>query len=402
MQRFGNSTQERQMLNITQDNAAELVDAAIQHLSDKPTEEKSGRGVVIAAGGAKFQINAWVCIRMLRALGCEYPIECWYLGESEKNVAWEDIVRGYGVTCINAHTVREKFPHERLYGWELKPYAIMHSPFAEVLYLDADNIPVVDPSFLFETEQYKKTGTIFWPDFGRLERSRKAWKVFGNVPYRDEPEVESGQIVIDKLRHWKQLELCNWYMQNSNNFFFNYVHGDKEVFHLAWRKLDVPYSMPSRGIDALVGVMCQHDFQGRRIFQHRNMRKWTFYNNPDTEGFMYEQQCRDFIEELKRIWSPASQELATADDLADIYDLSSREYEYKRVGHDQRVVKFSPYGTFEYGGAGCEYYWTIRSGRLLIMGEDGKLTMDLEKNNKGEWFGKWLHHEKMPILLIPK
>ena len=41
-------------------------------------------------------------------------------------------------------------------------------------------------------------------------------------------------------RCWKALELCHWYMQNSNNFYFFHVHGDKEVFHLAWRKLKQP------------------------------------------------------------------------------------------------------------------------------------------------------------------
>jgi alpha 1,2-mannosyltransferase len=69
-----------------------------------------------------------------------------------------------------------------------------------VLYLDADNVPVRDPTFLIETPQYAEHGTILWPDYGRLSRERAAWRVFGSVPYGDEPEVESGQIVIDKAR----------------------------------------------------------------------------------------------------------------------------------------------------------------------------------------------------------
>ena len=84
---------------------------------------------------------------------------------------------------------------------------------------------------------------------------------------------------------------------------------------MAWRKLDMPYAMPGRPIDALPGVMCQHDFDGKRLFQHRNMRKWSFYNNPCTPGFLHEDQCVTLVNELKYIWSPASQELATADDL---------------------------------------------------------------------------------------
>ncbi len=118
--------------------------------------------------------------------------------------------------------------------------------------------------------------------------------------------LKSGQVLVDKSRCWRALALCNWYMQNSNNFFFYHVHGDKEVFHLAWRKLDQPYVMPSRGIDALDGVMCQHDLAGNRVFQHRNMRKWTFYHNPPTPRFTHEDKCLEFLSELKHQWSPAA------------------------------------------------------------------------------------------------
>src|SRR5688500_623850 len=109
---------------LTIDNAAHRVNAIISELPAEPTEPKSGRGIVMAAGGAKLQINAWVCIRMLRHLGCKLPIQCWYLGLNERNQAWEELVSQYDVECVDAHLVRERYPHERLYGWELKPYAI--------------------------------------------------------------------------------------------------------------------------------------------------------------------------------------------------------------------------------------------------------------------------------------
>ncbi|NLF73509.1 MAG: hypothetical protein GX575_31110, partial [Candidatus Anammoximicrobium sp.] len=130
-------------------------------------------------------------------------------------------------------------------GFESKPYAIQWSRFAEVLYLDADNVPVRDPTFLFETPQYGQSGAIFWPDYHRLSRERAAWRVFGNVPYRDEPEVESGQIVIDKARCWRALTFANWCGERSA-FFFQHVYGDKELFHLCWRKLGQEYAMPTR------------------------------------------------------------------------------------------------------------------------------------------------------------
>jgi hypothetical protein len=389
-------------MQLTVENAAEMVDQAIPGLSVEPTEPKSGRGVVIAAGGIKFQIGAWVTINMLRKLGCALPVEVWYLGIGEYNAAWDRLVETLGVTCVDAHEVRRKYPHARLHGWELKPYAIQHSKFAEVLFLDADNVPVVDPTFLFETEQYKQSGAIFWPDYGRLGKNRQAWKVFGDIPYRDEPEVESGQIVVDKLRCWKALELCHWYMQNSNNFFFHHVHGDKEIFHLAWRKLEMPYAMPSRGIHSLDGTMCQHDFDGRRIFQHRNMKKWRFNNNETVGGFEHEEACLAFIADLTARWSPAAQTLPSDADREDMAKVVGKPFLYVRVGYGSgREMVFDADGTISKGSGGCERYWTMRSGELLIADDGGRLMMELSQDKNGVWSGKWLHHERMPVLVIP-
>jgi hypothetical protein len=162
------------------------------------------------------------------------------------------------------------------------------------------------------------------------------------------------------------------------------------------------YAMPSRGIDALPGVMCQHDFEGNRVFQHRNMRKWSFYHNPPTPRFQYEEDCLQLVGELKSKWSPAAQTVPNADDVTAIAAMDGRTFEYHRVGHDRRPMVFRGDGTFANGDAGCERYWTNRGGRLLIAGDDRRLTMHLQAKPDGAWEGRWLVHEKMPILLEPK
>ncbi len=35
----------------------------------------------------------------------------------------------------------------------------------QVIWLDVDNIPLRDPSFLFDAQQYKDTGALFWQDY---------------------------------------------------------------------------------------------------------------------------------------------------------------------------------------------------------------------------------------------
>jgi len=69
------------------------------------------------------------------------------------------------------------------------------------------------------------------------------------------------------------------------------------------------------------------------------------------------------------------------------------------VGFHHRPIVLRGNGTFAAGGAGCERYWTIRDGRLMIAGDDGRLTMDLTPTADGGWDGAWLVFEKMGVRL---
>ena len=290
-------------MELNDETAPDHVRAAISQLPEGPSDWR-GRGIVICAGGVRYFVCAWVCINMLRRQGCQLPIELWHLNSTEVNDDMRMLVEPLGVTCINAQEVRESHPARILNGWELKPFALLHNPFREVLLLDADNVPLVSPDFLFETRQFADTGALFWPDFCRLEPTRSIWSLTG-VAYRDEPEFESGQIVLDKKRCFRALSLAMWFNEYSD-FWYSHIHGDKDTFHMAWRRLDAPYAMPERGIHALPSTMCQHDFDGRRIFQHRNGAKWSLRGNPRIPGFSHEQECFRFIEQLEPHWSGIS------------------------------------------------------------------------------------------------
>jgi ADP-heptose:LPS heptosyltransferase len=261
-----------------------------------------GRGIVICGGGVRYFTNAWVCVKVLRRLGCTLPIQLWYLGPSEMDSRMKTLVAPLGVQCADAIRVRKKFPARRLRGWELKSYAMLHSPYREVLLLDADNVPVVNPEFLFTTPEFRATGALFWPDFlrGKDKKAIAIWRSFG-LQMPKELEFETGQILLDKERCWRALCLSQWINENSD-FFYEHLYGDKETFHLAFRKLKTPYSLIPKPIQPLDGVMCQHDFFGRRIFQHRNMAKWDLFFNKRIKGFRLEKECRRYLTELRRAW----------------------------------------------------------------------------------------------------
>jgi len=388
------------MPEVSEVNALEKMNAAAAALPDWPTRRFSGRGVVICGGGIRYFVCAWICINMLRRQGCTLPVELWHLGESEMNDEMKALVAPLGVRCVDGYDVRRHHPVRILNGWELKPYAIIHSTFEEVVALDADNVPLVDPAFLFDTPQYARWGAIFWPDYGRLEQSRPVWKWTG-VPYRDEPEFESGQIVVDKRRCWKPLGLTMW-MNAHSDFWYRYVHGDKETFHLSWRKLDQDYAMPPYGIHSLFATMCQHDFQGRRIFQHRNCAKWSIGLNRQIGGFQEEEACFRFLTELRRQWtkvsgvrmySPASR---TPSERLIAEQLMAEQWTYYRNGSEARPMAFLPDGAIGLGAAPLEIFWDTHADGTdvcLDIYSPESLTCRLRLDGDGAWRGVWTHPE---------
>ena len=282
-------------------NAREKAEQFIARIRRYPVGRFEGRGIVLCSGGVTYFTGAWVTINILRQLGCNLPIEVWHLGREEFDRPMEELLAPLGVRCVNARQVMNNHTMRNPLGWELKSYATLHSQFREILFLDCDNVPTRNPEFLFNSAQYREAGAIFWPDYRRLSRKRPIWRICG-VEFRDEPEVESGQMVINKEVCWKALNLAFWYNDHSE-FFYQYIHGDKETFHLAWRKTETPYAMPSTPIKTLPGTMCQHDFEGNVLFQHRNLKKWQFFGgNERVAGFQLEEHCLRYIDQLRGKW----------------------------------------------------------------------------------------------------
>lgn len=272
----------------------------------------SGRGITICAGGYVYFTNAWVLVRLLRRHGCALPIQFWHFGEEEIDERMRRLVAPYGVECVDAQIVARGLGKPLAKGWPLKPFSILHSPFQEVLALDADNSPIRNPEYLFEGNAFLDTGAIFWPDVGRTEPKREIWRLMG-VPFRSEPEFESGQIVVNKALCWEPLNLAMWMNEPGRaEFFYKIIWGDKDTFRFAWHKFGFPFAMTPAPLQMLTvlggpcggGVMCQHDLEGERIFQHRNLLKWQLYgDNPRVPGYFFEAESREYIDELRTLWN---------------------------------------------------------------------------------------------------
>lgn len=368
-----------------------------------PEDTFSGKGIVTCGGSEKYFVPAVIMIKMLRYLGCTLPVQIWYLGEEEMTQNMRDIASELeNVELVDACKIREEHPIRRLGGWECKVYAIMYSRFKEVLFIDSDNIPVRDPSYLFNTPLYKETGALFWPDLSRLTRSRKIWKIC-DVEYKDEPEFESGQMVIDKSRNWTPLlvakhlnEYSDFYYQKKTMQGKGYIWGDKDTYHMAWRMTDHKYNIIPKKVKRILSTMLQYDGSDRLLFQHRNLAKFRLIGqNPRISGFLHEELCLNYLDELRDKWEFVSEDTPRRyedNDIENVYRrlLSQKYFQYHRLGKDKRIIELTPDQKINKGKSVNENAWElVQEGphiKLLFKGHNGPSSL-LKYQYKGTWTG---------------
>src|SRR5690242_6496630 len=173
-----------------------------------PVGRFDGRGIVTCAGGPRYFTCAWVLVWLLRQIyRIDLPIQVWHLGAAEMSEAMRLLLEAQRVDVIDAEGVIARFPARITGGWPLKPYAIAHSRFREVLYLDADVVPLVDPLAAFDWTDYRDRGLLLWPDLIDIKASNPIWATVGLEP-RDCISIDSGLLVVDKFRSWGTLDLA--------------------------------------------------------------------------------------------------------------------------------------------------------------------------------------------------
>src|SRR5262249_4956240 len=91
---------DHQPLNLQ--NAGQACDAFVRQLEgcQEGPSHYQGAGIVIAGGGVRYFTCAWVCIRMLRRLGCRLPVEFWYLGSKEMDRERRSLLTDLNVKCV--------------------------------------------------------------------------------------------------------------------------------------------------------------------------------------------------------------------------------------------------------------------------------------------------------------
>ena len=374
---------------------------------------KHEKGIVIGAGGAKYFGCGIACVHVLRNLGCNLPIEFWYLDEYEMDNNMKHLCDILNITYINAtqyckdHNLNPRI----LNGWELKPFSTLYSNFQKVLYLDADNIPAIDPSYLFDTKEFQELGSIFWPDLP--PHKRKEWLppiVWENIglAYSDEVDFETGQYMIDKGKCYKELYITMW-MNEHSDWFYKFVYGDKSTFHLAWRKCGLNYGIPTRKAGWKHPCILQYDFNGKLVFQHACQGKELMFSGAGPSN----QYNHHFIKEAKQLrdkyWSGiiySWQEMNEEE--KNIAKNLIGKFRYTRVNLDARDMYLADNGQITQGQAKCERRWSVRIidniPTIVVIGavhKDSEIAMFFAKDDgSGKRFiGQWTGFERCNIIL---
>ncbi len=193
---------------ISQEDAEASRDSHVEILRSIPPYPRnvfSGRGIVMLAGG-RYSSFATTGLGMLREIGSKLPIEVWVKDHTEEKEGWCDEIKKEGMACRRISDYMDVSSNK--HGYQLKISSILFSSFEEVLFLDADNVPVRNPDGIFEAKSYTDTGVVLWQDYWK--HSGSPWlpyvvgiSVGASEALRDDDTVESGQLVWNKKRHWK-------------------------------------------------------------------------------------------------------------------------------------------------------------------------------------------------------
>lgn len=276
--------------DLLRDRMAEVATTSL------PYHREKSRAILIPAGGRckiydasapQFYFwGAYAAAWVLRSYGCTLPIEFWFLpGEMEEIEFCELHARRVAATCHVLDTTDMRCVH----GWQVKINAILQSKHTQILHLDADNIVAKDPTYLFDSETFKKFDGLFWMDnptvndfHGRIIEHQ--WRRVGLDRTDRINDIETGQMLVDKDRAAKALRICKHfadhadYWEGFNGGERGVWYGDKTSFHMAFKLTGTlhhiqPWNRWDKG-----GFYAHCDPDGQLLFQHACHRKGHLVN----------------------------------------------------------------------------------------------------------------------------
>lgn len=192
----------------------------------------AGDGVVYIGGG-KYWPMIVAGIHMLRASGCALPVEVWYRGGEEP--VYADDVEGLNVRLLDSNAVADALGIPRVLaghdgGWSNKLFALYHTEFSRVLFLDADAYCIRNPAELFCV--LDAVPFAYWRDLPSQNNAVKWRNVYPEGERANIPPVQGGQLLIDRTRAARLIHTAKFMCDNAG-YFFKQMYGDQDTWRVA-------------------------------------------------------------------------------------------------------------------------------------------------------------------------
>lgn len=250
----------------------------VQSLPTFPSKIFAGQGIVMVGGGRFLRI-CLLSIRMLRRTGTTLPVELWMADYNEYDAKFCEEVSSLQVRC---RVITDYLGETVIKRYQLKSFAMLLSSFAEILFLDADNFPVISVNDIFMRGSYTSSGAVIWPDYWAATASPLLFQIVKR-PQIFMQTCETGQLMWNKQTHFTSLVLVCYYNFYGPDYFYPLLtlgapgEGDKETFLLACQVMGHSYTF----IDRAVGTLGYHDvseFRGTGMAQAdpRNSSRYLF------------------------------------------------------------------------------------------------------------------------------
>ncbi|KAG0144953.1 hypothetical protein CROQUDRAFT_108127 [Cronartium quercuum f. sp. fusiforme G11] len=237
----------------------------LQGIRKRPLLGNGTEGIVITGGNKDTMRRLMVMLRFLRRKHqCRLPVEIFMFPDEIPQVSqFQAELQALGYIEI------KRLPYEKdpkaWKNFHIKGASIVHSSFTKLLYLDSDNIPLADPSFLFKSRAFKEWGIVLWPDITKDGAKNPIWRIAGQTCIPQDWQIDSGQILVDKSAQRGLVFgalLLAAQMQLNHDFWFQISEGDKDTFRYALYALQLPWTRAPHWLSSAgaynMGSYCDH------------------------------------------------------------------------------------------------------------------------------------------------
>lgn len=202
------------------------------------------KGIITIINNASMLCGSILILSLRRNL-CRLPILVYYIGDelSERNQKFLEAIPGVTTKLLQKEAVTS----------QARAYALIHSPFQQVLLVEPDFLFCRNPDYLFDDPMYTHTGALFWKD--RMincywDKKTYEW-VKRLIPYsKNDNRIlnkkagnhQSADILLfHKGKHLRTLEKL-WILTQHSDTVHSYTDGDKETYWMAAELAKEDYS----------------------------------------------------------------------------------------------------------------------------------------------------------------